>query len=94
MEWNFTFQRAERPQFFVMIYSPYDENNRKCAWHMCYRNTYANINTSQHKGMDSIKNVEALLIYQSYFKTPNTETHTNFLNRGQTVSVPEEKVWK
>jgi hypothetical protein len=93
MEWYFTFQRAECPQFFVMIYSPYDEKNCNCAWHMCYKNTYAITNMSQHKGTGSIKNVKALLIYVLFLNSKHRNPY-ELSQLGQTVSVPEDEVWK
>ena len=56
---------------------------------------YANINTSQPKGMGSIKNVKALLIRISVLFLNSKHRNPYELSQlGQTVSDPEEEAWK
>jgi len=60
---------------------------------MCYRNTDANINTSQHKGCVPLKCNGTTHISVLFLNSKHRNPY-ELSQLGQTVSVPEEKVRK
>jgi len=73
------------------IYPPLLTHTRhNCAWHIRYRNTYANINTSHHKGMVSIKNVRHHSYISLFFKL-QTPKPTRTFSTGANSKCPGRK---